>query len=207
LLLLTLGLPAVRADVIKTVSVDTVGLGFLGTGPYSLAFELADGSGTADGNNSVVLSNFQFGAGGSASGSPLLIGSALGDLSSAVTLTDSDFANIFVQSFVPGDTLSFLLSFTTNVDAGSPADEFIFSILDGSFSPIPTNSASPLFPFLAIDLDSASPAILTFSSPFVAAPAVGNPAGAAVPEPSSAVLILLPLAGLAWKARRKPALR
>jgi hypothetical protein len=63
LLFLTLAVSAVRANVIKTVTLDTSALGALPNGPFSLGFELADGSGTGDGNNSVVLSDFQFGSG------------------------------------------------------------------------------------------------------------------------------------------------
>ncbi len=202
LLLLTAAVSAIRADVVKTVTLDTVNLGALPGGPFSLAFELADGSGTGDGNNSVALSDFQFGSGGSVSGSPLfLFGSALGDLSSTVTLTDAAAASVFVQSFAPGDTLSFDLSYTTNVDAGTP-DEFIFSILDGSLNPIPTSSSSPLSPFLVIDIDSDQPAIQTFSADSVPAPSVAD-APSAVPEPSSAALMLIPLMSLAWAAWRK----
>jgi hypothetical protein len=201
LLFLTLAVSAVRANVIKTVTLDTSALGALPNGPFSLGFELADGSGTGDGNNSVVLSDFQFGS-GSPVGSPLIFGTVFGDLSSTVTLTDADpVGGVFVQTFTPGNTLSFGLSFTTNVDAGTP-DEFVFSILDSAFTPIPTGSASPLSPFLVIDLDSNNPAIQTFSADSVPAPSIAD-APSPVPEPSSAALMMIPLAGLAWAARRK----
>jgi len=191
---------AVQATVIKTVTVDTSALGALPNGPFSLAFELADGGGTGDGNNDVLLSNFQFG-GGNAVGAPLLLGSAFGDLSSTVTLTDADPAGIFVQGFVPGNTFSFLLSFTGNVDAGGNPDEFIFSILDSTFTPIPTSSSNFLSPFLIVDFDSANPTIQTFFADSLPAPSVAD--AAPVPEPSPAVLLTLPLAGLVWAARRK----
>jgi hypothetical protein len=198
-LFLTLAVSTVRANVIKTVTLDTSALGGLPDGPYSLAFELADGSGTGDGNNAVVLSDFQFGSGNPV-GSPLIFGSAFGDLSSTVTLTDADPAGVFVQGFVSGNTLSFLLSFTANVDPGGTQDEFIFSILDSSFNPIPTSSPSFLSPFLDIVLDSDNPAIQTFGADGIPAPTVAD--AASVPEPSSA-LMMIPLAGLAWAARRK----
>jgi len=201
LLFLTLAVSAVRANIVKTVTLDTSTLGALPNGPFSLGFELADGAGTGDGNNAVVLTNFQFGS-GNAVGLPLIFGTAFGDLSSTVTLTDGNDPSIFVQTFVPGNTLSFLLSFTANVDPGGIPDEFIFSILDGTFTPIPTNSSSFLSPFLMIDLDSANPTIQTFSSDVVPAPVVGDPVSP-VPEPSSAALMLLPLTGLACAAYRK----
>ena len=205
LLFLTLAVSAVRASIITTVTLDTSALGALPNGPFSLGFELADGSGTGDGNSAIVLSNFQFGSGNPV-GLPLIFGTGSGDLSSTVTLTDADAASVFVQTFVPGNTLSFLLSYTANVDSGGIPDEFIFSILDGTFTPIPTSSSSFLSPFLMIDLDSANPTIQKFSSDVVPAPVVGNPASP-VPEPSSAALMLLPLAGLACAAFRRCGVR
>jgi hypothetical protein len=199
-LFLTLAVSAVRASVVKTVTLDTSALGALPSGPFSLAFQLADGSGTGDGNNAVVLSNFQLGS-GSPNGFPLVFGSAFGDLSSTVTLTDADVANVFVQGFVPGNTLSFLLTFTTNVDAGGTPDEFIFSILDGTFNPIPTNSPNGISSFLVIDFDSDHPALQAFGGDTVSAPVVGNVAS--TPEPSTGVLLVIPLVGLAWAARRE----
>jgi hypothetical protein len=200
LLFMALAGSAIQASVIKTVTLDTSALGGQPNEPFALAFQLADGSGTGDGNNSVVLSNFQFGS-GSPIGSPLAFGSASGDLSTTVTLTDSDLANVFVQSFTSGNTLSFILSFTTNVDAGGTPDEFIFSILDNTFTPLATSSSSPLSPFLVIDIDSVSPAIQTFGADLVGAPDIGDVS--AVPEPSSAVLMIIPLALMAWIARNK----
>jgi hypothetical protein len=198
LLFLALAVSAVRGSVIQTVTVDTSALGALPNGPFSVAFELADGSGTGDGNNAVILSDFQFGS-GSPVGSPLILGSGFGDLSTTVTLTDADPAGVFVQTFTPGNSLSFLLSFTTNVDPGGTPDEFVFSILDSTFTPIPTSSSNPLSPFLEIDIDSDQPAIQTFGADSVPAPTVAD----AVPEPSSAALMILPLAGLAWCGLRK----
>ena len=164
-------------------------------GPFSIGFEFADGSGIGDGNNFVVISNFNFGAGGP-SGPPLTFGIAYGDLSSAVVMTDATPASVFIQSFDPGTTLSFLLQVTTNVDAGTP-DEFIMSILNKTFTPIPTTAASPLSPFLQIDIDSSNPTVQTFQSDAVG---VGQPLVSAVPEPS-AVLSTLTMLCLVWATR------
>jgi hypothetical protein len=185
--------------------------GSISATPYSLAFQLADGNATGDGNNSAVLSNFQFGTGGP-TGSPLLIGGAVGDLSSTVTLTDSGLANIFIQPYIAGATLQFRLTLTTNVDGGGTPDEFIFSILDNTLTPIPSASASPLGPFLVVDLDSANPSVTTFGGDptslygFIAAPqvTVGSPVSS-VPEPTSAALCVIPLICLAWILKRRTA--
>jgi len=63
---------------------------------FSLDFQLTDGSGTGDANNTVILSDFGFG-GGTAVGNPNLTGGATGDLASTVTLTDTAFLNDFFQ--------------------------------------------------------------------------------------------------------------
>jgi hypothetical protein len=167
---------AVHADTLfKQVTLDTSS-GFSETppGPFSLAFEFTDGSGTGDGNNIVTLSNFQFGFGGSPAGAPFTSGGASGDLSTAVVLTDTGFDNIFFQGFTPGTILQFNLSITTNVDAGGIPDEFIMSILDSSLSPLPTTSSSPLFPLLVIDIDSSNPTVQTFASDTSQEPAAGG---------------------------------
>src|SRR5262245_1310147 len=80
-------------------------------GPFSLDFQLNDGSGTGDGNNRARLTDFDF-DGGAAAGVPQLTGGASGDLQSSVTLNETAFLNRFQQQFVPGERLSFLLDLT-----------------------------------------------------------------------------------------------
>jgi hypothetical protein len=190
---------AAHADTLFQVTLDTgSGLFFDSPGPFSLAFEFTDGSGTGDGNNSVTMSNFQFGPGGGVVGAPFTSGSASGDLSTNVVLTDAGFGNIFFQGFISGTILQFDLSLTTNVDPGGIPDEFIMSILDSSFSPLPTTSSSPLFPLLVIDIDSSNPSVQTFGTdpnqepaaggftPFLPAPVVTSISP--VPEPSTGLI-------------------
>src|SRR6185312_13251794 len=86
-------------------------------GPFSLVFQLTDGSGIGDGNNTVTISNFQFGSGGP-SGSPTTFGGVSGDVGSTVTLVDSSFLNYLIQPFTPGTTLEFTVTTTNNVDSG-----------------------------------------------------------------------------------------
>jgi hypothetical protein len=151
-----------RADAIYSVSLDTSPLIGEAAGPFSLAFEFTDGSGTGDANNTVILSNFQFGVGGSASGLPTMFGGATGDTASGITLIDNSFFNALVQPFNPGTMLGFSLQASTNVDAGPTPDEFSFSILDSSGAPIPTLGFVPAF--LVLDIDSSNPTPQTFSS-------------------------------------------
>jgi hypothetical protein len=154
--------PICRADAIYSVSLNTSPLVGEAAGPFSLAFEFTDGSGTGDANNTVILSSFQFGVGGSASGLPSAFGGAAGDTSSGITLIDSSFFNALVQPFNPGSMLGFILDTTTNVDAGPTPDEFSFSILDSSGGPIPTLGFVDAF--LVLDIDSSTPTAQTFSS-------------------------------------------
>src|SRR5438309_192037 len=90
------------------VSLDTSPLMSASGGPFSIDFQFIDRSGTGDANNSVTLSDFGFGKGGSAFGSPAPpLGDVTGDLFSSVTLTDSLPFNEFAQTFTPGDRFSF----------------------------------------------------------------------------------------------------
>src|SRR5260370_28684447 len=96
-----------RAGVVYDVSLNTSPLIGHAAGPFSLGFQLNDGSGAGDANNTAILSAFQFGVGGSALGTPVLAGGATGSLASGVTITDSSFFNAFSQQFNPGSLLQF----------------------------------------------------------------------------------------------------
>lgn len=165
-------------------------------GPFFLEFQLTDGSGLDDANNTAILSNFSFGA-GSAVGSPTLTGGASGSLSSSVTLTDSSFFNQFIQQFTPGTVLSFTLALTTNVDSGPTPDLLSFSILDKTGIEIPT-LAGFADVFLAANIDSTTPVLRTFDSDITRGLAGGGEpivishtqdTGAVVPEPNTFVLL------------------
>ena len=103
-----------RADLAFTVTLNTSVL----AGPFSLDFQLVDGSGLGDGNNTVMLSNFNFG-GGSAVGLPTLAGMATGSAGAGFSLKDSTFFNEVIQKFNPGSTLSFDVKMTTNAGFAS----------------------------------------------------------------------------------------
>ncbi len=65
------------AGTIYDVTLDTTQLVGSAVGPFSIFFEFTDGSGVGDANNTVTMSNFNFG-GGSALGNAVVFGGASG---------------------------------------------------------------------------------------------------------------------------------
>jgi hypothetical protein len=177
------------------VTTDTTGLIGHPAGPFYLDFELTDGSGALDSNNTAVLSHFQFG-GGAPDGSPDLTGGAGGDLSSTVTLTDSSFFNALVQPFTPGTTLDFDAALSTNLDTGPTPDEFAFKILDCMGTEIPTTGLGNSL--LLVKINSHWPDLQTFASDPLQGPACGGDpfdpqivtTAAAVPEPGAMAMFM-----------------
>ncbi len=155
-------------------------------------FGLSNGDGTA-GDNSVTLSNFNFG-GGSADGSPTYEGSGVsGDLSSSISMTDLDFSESFYEQFTVGSSLSFLLT-TTNVftSGGMAPDNFSFLICDPMFSTCYSDDGSGAL--LSLDLVggtlSAPGSFSLFAAGTQSLPApIVTAANSSVPEPSSATLL------------------
>lgn len=170
-------------------------------GPFELVFELTDGTGGGDGNNTVILSRFSLGPGGS-SGAPTTFGAVGGDIDSAFTFVDSSFLNYLIQPFSPGPTLNFIIDTTDNVDVGSVPDGFVFFITDRTGNPIPTEAGPFADMFLTVTFDSSHPSIETFASDSGRIPAGGGgPISIAAPEatvvPEPGMFFLFPL-GLAW---------
>ena|ERR1022692_741645 len=165
---------AAHAQVTYTVTLNTTPLIGHPAGPFSLAFQLADGSGSGDGNNAAVINNVQFGAGGLATGVPRLFGGASGSLTSAIVLVDNGFPNLFTQAFTPGTTLTFQVALSGNSDPQDISDQFIMTVVDNTGAPIPTLFGAPLDVFVAIDLGSPNAMVQTFGNDPTRSPAAGG---------------------------------
>lgn len=220
MLLTAAALTPARADDIFTVTLNTAALAVApgsSAGPFELAFQLTDGAGLGDANNTATLSDFQFGAGGSAGVCPAActaFGGAIGNAGSSLVLTDNSFFNALLQGFTPGSSLSFQVDLTTNADAGGTPDLFAFSLLDGSGFSIPTLDPSGGDTLVSVTLDSANPVVFSFGSDSsrltgagialsLASPVIGAPASSSVPEPNSLLWIGVGLAALILAPRKK----
>jgi hypothetical protein len=176
-LFLALSPSSAFADDILNVNVNTSGLG---SSADSEIFFFLIGTG----NNTATLSDISLG-GGSAGAVDTLstTGGASGSLSSSISLNDNtDFLNIFAQSFLAGSDLSFVLDLTTNVVSPNP-DQFSFTILDPNGNPIPNSDPTGNDNLLAINLDSSTPTTNIYSD------LVKTPAPIPTPEPSSFLLL------------------
>jgi hypothetical protein len=153
-------------------------------GPFSLLAVFTDGSGFADGNNSVTLDQFTFGS-GYALGNPTLLGNVAGDLSAGVT--------------APGNQLHFRLILTDQDDPLAFPDRLTLLILDSFGSPLPTLAPAGDF-FLAVDLGAAGPVVEAFASDTSRFPTVGEPISIAapavtvVPEPATLPIVVVTFA-------------
>jgi hypothetical protein len=201
---------AAYAEVLN-ISVTTGSLIAHPAAPFYIQFEFTDGSGTNDGNNVVVVDNINFGAGGSAGGLILPdTGDVTGNLSTGVTLKDTQFLAMFTQSFTPGNTLSFRLTMTNNADAGGTPDSFTFYILDSSFTPLPTLEPFGQDFIFSADITGSPSSKQSYAADTSRSPAAGGDAidfsvttsVAGVPEPGT----MWPVAGIllaaGFRARR-----
>jgi hypothetical protein len=202
-----------RADEIFTVTLNTAPLTTAAdsaAGPFSLAFQLAQGD-PSNPLNTATVSDFAFG-GGSAAACPAnctTFGGVTGDATSSIGLSTSDGFEAIIQAFTPGSQLSFQVDVSTNINTGVAPDDFAFSLLDSTGFPIPTQDGSGADTFLTVLLNSSSPSVLTYASDpttgtaagdvliSLSAPAIGTPtAPASTPEPSSLVLLACTVAAL-----------
>lgn len=154
-----------------TISVDTVELIGHPAAPFYIEFQLNDGSGAGNGNNTALIGPFDF-DGGAAVGAPILVGGASGDLSSHVVIGDSDFLNEFIQEFTPGTRLTFGVELSEFVEPGPQPDQFSFAILDCNLIEIPTRGPADAL----VIADIADPIVPRgFASDTSRAPTCGGP--------------------------------
>lgn len=195
-----------QASSFYSISLDTAALAGHAAAPFYFAAQLTDGSWTGNGNNAVIMSSFDFGAGGGVAGFPFTVGMAFGDMGSSVVLTDASLTNYFYQAFQPGSRLSFQLEVTLNDEAGFP-DGLALFILDSTLTPIPTTMGGPPDAWLLVDLYSTGAFVLQFDGDTSRSPAAGGPPIAfgsevtEVPEPVAGLFAGL-LALLAIPAAR-----
>jgi hypothetical protein len=184
------------------VSLDTSTLVGHAAGPFALNFQFNDGSGSGDANNTATLSDFLF-YGGTSIGTATTLGGASGDLVSTATITDSAFLNVFTQSFISANLLTFRLSLTTNADAGPAPDQFSMAIFDSTGFEIPTMGLYTVGSdaMLIIDIDAGGLAIRTFGGdlsrvPFGGGHPIAIAAPQIVPEPWTFVLLAVGMTAL-----------
>ena len=180
-----------RADQIFDVSLNTSSIS---GSTLTLSFQLTDGSGTSDANNTVTVSGLNFGAGGSSSGTANLAGGATGNSTAGFVLTDSNFFNAVEQQFVAGSMLSFRFDLTSNSDAITP-DEFAFSIEEIA-------TTDPGGALVVADI-GGTPQTFTSSSPYQALGAAQVTPATPAPEPSSLLLLGCGLLGIKLGRGRK----
>lgn len=179
-----------------TVSINTSSLA---PGSYSLGLVLLDASGTGDMNNSITLTDFNFG-GGSGGATTFSTGGVSGDLASGtITLTETANEDGLLASFTPGTSISFDASMTTNPTTdvngatGLTGDTFEVLLFDDGTE---VNGPGPYGSYLMAEIGSDG--TLTFAPAGVATPV---PA----PEPTSLLLLcggLIALLGFGLTRKR-----
>ena len=177
----------------------------LNTSPLSgaqlLVFGLTDGGVLA--NNTITLGGFNFGAGGSALGSPDLLGTtgATGSLTTGVTMNDTSFSALFSQQFSPGSFLSFLLTTTNNPDGGTP-DAFSMSVCNTTLTTCYSDDVVT-GALLVLNLTGGTLSPSSFTLNGASAQGLSAPVVTPVPEPATLLLLCAGLLGIAGARRWK----
>jgi len=181
-----------HAQSVFAVQLNTSALIGNAAGPFYLDFQLNDGTGIGNGNNTAIVSQFNFN-GGAPLGGATTFGGVTGSLASSVTLRDTSAFNEFFQAFTPGSLLSFRLSLTTNANAPTP-DLFSFSILDANLFNIRTFSPGNSDALIIANLTGPNLTLNTYAGngvPLAGATSIALPAPSAIPVPEPATYGLI----------------
>lgn len=185
---------AAHADELLYITVDTSSLA--GQANSELSFEMTDGSGTADGNNTATVSNVALNGGSLDAVDPYNVGGA-GDLGSTLTLSDNTPPYTwFGQYLTPGSTLSFNLDLSGNVDANSLPDALYMYLTDPAYNYIPTQDPTGGNSLFAVTFNGLQPAVSNYDSALVSITNPGSVNAAPEIDPSGAFGALSLLAGL-----------
>ncbi|HEX3680982.1 MAG TPA: NF038129 family PEP-CTERM protein [Bryobacteraceae bacterium] len=196
-LLVFLGSMTLAAAETFNVTVDTTPVN-LASG--FLAFDFIGGSPVA--GNVVDISNFSSDA---TLGSATLTGAASGSLINGTgKLDDSQFFNELLQGVTFRKTVSFALSFTTNVAPGGTPDDFAFYLLDATQNPYATTDPSGADSLFAITVSASILSPSVYTSDF-ATVSITPTSTTTTPEPGT-LWLLLPALGALAKRRTGRAL-
>jgi hypothetical protein len=177
-----------------TLNLDT---SLLTGGNYYIDFQLNDGNGVGDGNNTAVISSFDFG-GGAATGTATHFGGASGDLFTAVSLIDNDPFTEFFQEFQAGSYLNFTVLLSNNPNGAIP-DFFGFALLDENLMNLATYSLGS-DQLLTVEINGGALAYQTYGSVGgIPAPTVG----ASVPDGGRTLVLLATALAAIVAARRQ----
>lgn len=218
--LMMLGLPACAATTYQ-VTLDTSGLNSADI--WYLDYQLA--ASDLPSENSVTLSNFTLG-GGAYTADQILSGTVSGSFPSQYILTDPPDLNVsslseLLIAFVPGNNVTFNLSYTNNYSNTGFPDTFSWAVEycdpssttctlplnQGNFpTPIVSGFGASLYATLDGVEGDATPQTVpadeqfNFITPVVS---VVTPTESAVPEPASVGLAVIGLAGMLVTGRRR----
>jgi len=161
------------AGAVYDITIDTSSLAGHAAQPFSLAFQLTDGSGVGNLSSNVRVTNLDLGNGSSV-GTSMALGGTTGDLSVGLNLSDSTFLNAFIQRFTPGNFVKFRLNLVFTPEASETPDHFSFSILDNSGVSIPTRAGTPVDVLGSLDFVQDLPVLQVFAGDTSRSPVGGG---------------------------------